>query len=136
MKVGEQTTENVGNDHLNDLHHSSNFSWFLFPATNAEIENCIKSFQTSACGYDDISSVIIKRTANIIVTLLTHIVNLSLKVGTFLDAQKKEKNKKKKKFFEKVINYRLINFFENNDLLTDNQHGFRPFYSLHLMHII
>ena len=91
MKVGEQTTENVGNDHLNDLHHSSNFSWFLFPATNAEIENCFKSFKTSACGYDDISPVVIKQTANIIVTPLTRIVNLTLKNGTFPDTLKKAK---------------------------------------------
>ena len=147
MKVGEQTTENVGNEYLNYLHHSPNFSLFLFPATNAEIENCFKSFKTSACGYDDISPVVIKLTTNIIVTPLTRIVNLTLKNGTFPDTLKKTKvipllksgNRSDiknyrpisflpafSKIFEKVINNRLIIFLENNDLLTDNQRGFRP----------
>ena len=87
-----------------------------------------------------------KRTAKIIVTPITHIVNLTLKTGIFPEALKKAKvipilksgNRSEiknyrpisilpafSKIFEKVINYRLISFFENNNLLIDNQHGFR-----------
>ena len=37
MKAGGQTAECIGNEFLDYLNHSPNFSMFLFPSTNEEI---------------------------------------------------------------------------------------------------
>lgn len=146
MNVG-QLIENAGTDYLDYLQLSPNFSLYLTPATDTEVENCIKAFKTNSSGYDDISPIVLKKTANIISNPLTYIVNLTLKTGIFPDALKKAKvipllksgsksdikNYRPisilpafSKIFEKIINHRLVTFLENNNLLTDSQHGFRP----------
>ena len=46
LKAGGQATENIGNDFMDYLHNSPNFSIYLYPATNSEIVKCIKSLKT------------------------------------------------------------------------------------------
>ena len=146
LKAGGQATEYAGNDFKNYLHNSSNFSMYLYPTTNSEIVKCIKSLKTFSCGHDDIPPAVLKNAADEIAVPLTHIVNLTLKTGIFPDALKQAKvipllksgNRSDiknyrpisilpafSKIFEKVITSRLVSFFEHNNLLTDNQHGFR-----------
>lgn len=146
LQAGGQITVTTGNDFLDNLQCSPNFSMFLYPATNLEIEQYIKAFKTSSCGYDEISPVVMKRSVSDIILPLTHIVNLTLKTGIFPEALKKAKvipllksgNRSDiknyrpisilpafSKVFEKVINARLIKYLEDNNLLTDSQHGFR-----------
>lgn len=128
------------------LKKSPEFSLYLAPTNVTEVENCLNSLKSAAPGYDDISPKILKHTSSLISTPLTHIINLSLKMGIFPDQLKEAKviplfkagdrcdiiNYRPisilpafSKIFEKVISFRLINYLEKNNLLTEHQHGFR-----------
>ena len=75
LKAGGQATENIGNDFMDYLHNSPNFSMYLYPATNSEIVKCIKSLKTFSCWHDDISPVVLKNAADEIAVPLAHIVH-------------------------------------------------------------
>ena len=145
LKAGDEA-DVLGNEFLDYLHNSPNFSMYLCPTNTLEIVKHIMAFKTTSSGYDDISPVVLKHVANNIAAPLAHIVNLTLKTGIFPDALKKAKvvpllksgNRSEiqnyrpisilpalSKVFEKVIASRLATFLENNNLLSDYQHGFR-----------
>lgn len=138
------------NDHDFDfaeyLNNPQNFSMYLNPAKISEVETILKNLKTNTPGYDDISPKILKHSSSVISTPLTHIINLSLKTGTFPDQLKKAKvvpllksgdrgdiNNYRpisilpafSKIFEKIISVRLINYVESNNLIIAQQHGFR-----------
>ena len=104
-------------------------------------------------GYDNLSVRLIKDAAPFIVYPLTYIFNLSLEMGKFPDALKIAKvtplyKKGSKddpgnyrpisvlpviaKVFEKLVNGRLMDFLESNDILYRHQYGFRKRYSTKL----
>ena len=64
------------------------FSLYLEPVTEAEIRRLIMSLKSSAPGYDDIRSSILKMSLPFKCTPLTYISNLSLQEGVFPDELK------------------------------------------------
>ena len=97
-------------------------------------------------GYDEISTKILKISANYISSPLTHIVNKSISTGIFPERLKysivnpvyKKGDKTNpanyrpislltafSKVLEKVLYNRLIDFLDNNNLLNPQQFGFR-----------
>ena len=103
-----------------------------------------------ACGYDNLPARLLKDAAPFIASPLTHIFNVSMEEGKFPDAFKIAKvtpifKKGSKddpgnyrpisvlpilaKVFEKIVNSRLIDFLEVNNVLFRHQYGFRKKHS-------
>ena len=61
---------------------------FLSPVTETEINKIVRALKDSATGHDDISSQFLKLALNSIVDPLTHICNMSLTEGVFLNTLK------------------------------------------------
>ena len=104
-------------------------------------------------GYDNLPARLLIDAASFICKPLTYIFNLSLETGTFPEALKVAKvtpiyKKGPKtdpgnyrpisvlpiigKVFEKVVNNRLVEFLELNNILSKDQYGFRKKYSTKL----
>ena len=64
------------------------YSLYLEPVTESEMRGLINSFKSSAPGYDNIRSSILKLTLPVICTHLTYICSLSLQEGVFPDELK------------------------------------------------
>jgi len=116
-------------------------------ASAYEIEKIIKSLRTkNTSGYDEISNHIIKLTAPFIISPLTHICNAILSTGVFPDRLKyavikpifKKGNKQDvsnyrpislltsfSKIIEKLIYTRLHAHIDMNNILAQEQYGFR-----------
>jgi hypothetical protein len=112
-----------------------------------EIERIIKSLKTkNTSGYDEISNRIIKLTAPFIISPLTYICNAVLWTGVFPDRLKyaivkpilKKGNKQEisnyrpislltsfSKIFEKLIYARLHTHIDMNNILVQEEYGFR-----------
>ena len=139
-------TFNEEHDYQKYLNNSPNFSMYLFPTNNIEVGQVLQNLTSDKPGYDDIPPKLLKLSSSLIVSPLTHIINLSLKAGSYPDNLKKAKNipifksgdrsnvnnyrpismlLAFNKVFEKIISSRLINYLETNHLLADQQHGFR-----------
>ena len=124
------------------------------PITEEEVIDVLCALDASKShGYDNLSVRLIKDAAPFIVYPLTYIFNLSLEMGKFPDALKIAKvtplyKKGSKddpgnyrpisvlpviaKVFEKLVNERLMDFLESNDILYRHQYGFRKRYSTKL----
>lgn len=142
--VTDNITSDINYD-INIANHES--SVFLKPLSVSELISIISSLKNSkAVGHDDLRTDVIKKNAYIIAKPLAHALNLSLVQGSFPDILKKSvvKPLHKKgtktdmgnyrpvtivpifsKIFEKVMYNRLISFLENNNVITEHQHGFR-----------
>jgi hypothetical protein len=86
-------------------------SMFLTPITDMEVVGIIKELgNKKSMGIDDISEYIIKKCYPKIITVLTHIVNLSFSAGCFPDQLKITKVKPlyKKESDTDVVNYRPV----------------------------
>ena len=136
------------------LGHPISPSIYLTPTDNNEIANIIKNLKhSSSTGPDGIPAPVIKAAAPFITTQLTDIINVSLKTGIFPTKLKYAKvspiyksgdhnsfsNYRPisvlnifSKFFEKVINTRLVTFFNKHNIITDSQFGFRSGYSTYM----
>lgn len=122
-------------------------SLFLYPTDEIEIVKLIGSLKSSsAIGHDSLSNNILKETKYIIANPISYICNLSISTGT-VPSELKIANvipiyKAGKsidpanyrpisllgtlsKIIEKVVNVRLLKYFESNGLLAENQYGFR-----------
>lgn len=119
----------------------------MLPATSTEIFNIIMSLRdNTAVGVDQISVKIIKRYVHILVEPVTHICNMAMSTGQFPVALKRavikliHKSGSKdcinnyrpisilptlSKILERLMNKRLVNFLEANNLLAPSQYGFR-----------
>jgi exonuclease III len=119
----------------------------LIPVTSTEIKKIIKSLKwKNSHGYDEIPIRILKISLPFITSPLTHICNKSLNSGLFPTRlkyaqinpvfKKGEKSKLSNyrpislltsfsKVFEKVIYNRLHNHITVNNILAEEQHGFR-----------
>jgi hypothetical protein len=130
---------------LNNTYNSTfqTIKWHYTSITN--INKIIKSLKTkSSYGYDKISTRMLKASMPYIISPLTYICNQSLAQGIFLDRLKfaavfKNGNKYDpsnyrpisllatfSKVFEKVIYNRLYEQIYRNNILDNNQYGFRP----------
>lgn len=119
---------------------------FMNPVDKKEIEKIILNMKNSSPGLDEIHTSIVKQTFHHYLSVLVHIINLSLSQGVFPLELKKAKviplfksgnsdivNNYRpisilpcfSKVFERVIYDRLMKFIEEKHLLFENQFGFR-----------
>ena len=129
------------------------FSLYLEPVTEAEIRRLIMSLKSSAPGYDNIRSSILKMSLPIICTPLTYISNLSLQEGVFPDELKianviplfKSDDPELfnnyrpvsllctvSKVFERIMYNRLLSFLDEYKILFSYQFGFRKHHSTYM----
>ena len=124
---------------------SESFHWL--PVTPLEIEDMLRSSdQKKACGHDNLPVKLLVDSAQYISNPLSYIFNLSLQLGQFPDLLKvakvspvyKKGDREQpgnyrpisvlpvlSKIFEKLVNNRLIEYLEKNNILYKHQYGFR-----------
>ena len=128
--------------------NSAKNSIFLIPTTPSEVSELIKSLNNSTTS--DLNVAALKSVNFNVSEILSHIINASLQQGIFPTALKVakvipiHKNGKKddvsnyrpisllsvfSKLYEKVMQKRLLNFFQNNNSIYKGQYGFRPRHS-------
>ena len=134
--------QSTPNSHLNSLVGQYPNSIFFNPATENEIIEISKSFQSNKTyGYDKVPMLIIKQTINIIAEPLTHIINLSITHGIVPNEIKiacviplfKSGDRTLftnyrpvsilpcfSKFFERVIYKWMLNYLNKNSILSEN----------------
>lgn len=125
-------------------------SMYAMPVSQTEIENIIRDLRNSAPGADGVPPLIIKESPDIMITTLSHLINLSLSQGVFPDELKLAKviplfksgdkliiNNYRpvsllsvfSKVFEKCMASRLTDFIDTNNILYKYQFGFRKKHS-------
>lgn len=151
VNVGRKLAEHIENaSHTYDSQppKSSNLkSLVLLPVDEAEISALITGLKNeSSTGIDNISNKLLKEFKHLLISPLSHIFNLCIQLGIFPSILKKSvvspiyksgdrdriQNYRPisilpsiSKLLEKALNTRLINFLENQNLLSQNQFGFR-----------
>ena len=129
-------------------------SLFLDPVSESEIKERLISLKETATGYDEINTMSLKLSNNLIAQPLAHICNLSLTEGVFphqlkianvIPIYKSDDpmlfNHYRpvslfcilSKDFEKIIYDRLLNFLERYKILYDKQYGFRKKHSTYMV---
>lgn len=141
----------ANNDSTKTFSENHNYfrKMFNLKVTNSkEVVNVIKSLKnTNSTGFDDIPISIIKEVKYHLSGILTHLINSSFISGIFPNQLKTSKiipihkrdNPKKlsnyrpisllpviSKIYEKIVNNQLTKYLDENKLLINNQHGFRP----------
>ena len=151
---------NIGNELANKINYSGtkDFTYYLRNRQNQKFTLNEVNEQTvtriivnlpakNSCGYDDISSIFLKRITTSIIKPLTIVINQVLNNGIFPDKLKIAKvvpifksgdcaltNNYRpisllpviSKVIEKIIYTQLSLYFESNKLFSDSQYGFRP----------
>ena len=157
--IGHTMAEKIHNPNGHSDQNLSHIPYTQTPVkfdhtTVEEITKLIRELKLNkAPGSDGVSSYIIKRTVNIIAPILVTLFNMCMDSGIFPDALKTAsiiplykggaKNEPTNyrpisllplfaKIFEKVIKHRITIFLDDNNLITDNQFGFRKFHSTEL----
>ena len=119
---------------------------FLYPTGPEEVYRVIMALKNKkSVGFDEIPVVLLKEVAEHIALPLTHVINLAFTTGTFPDRLKLalikpiHKRGEKSEFgnylpisllsnvskvVEKIINSRLLSFFEKNKIINEKQNGF------------
>jgi len=132
---------------LNNMYRNSFPNIKYCCTTSREIENIIRTLQTSnSCGYDKVSSKLLKLCSYYVSSPLNYICNRTLYTGVFPDGIKyatirpwfKKGNKDDvnnyrpisiltlfSKIFEKVIQTRLLIHLTDNNIIVKEQYGFR-----------
>lgn len=122
-------------------------SIFLLPCDEFEVLKIIKAIKTTySVGHDEVSTIVLKQSANVIVSVLSHLINLSFSQGVFPDRLKKaivkplhKKNNKEdvgnyrpiallsifSKIFEKAMHIRITNFCNKFNIIRKNKNGFQ-----------
>jgi hypothetical protein len=148
--VAELVWQNINKGSYNNLHqeikHCPN-SIFISPDTEKEVVSMAKNLKNKlTAGYDDIPKSLVKQCIQFIKGPLTHIYNLSLRLGVFPNEWKAAKvnplHKKGDRYdihnyrpisiilmfaklLERLMFNRLIPFLYENKILTEAQNGFR-----------
>ena len=150
LAVGGGSSEAAGDTprdaHRQYLGAAPNTSLYLTPTTQQEIKTVLDNLKCTAAGIDDIPPKLLKLTSNIIAAPLSYMINLAFTQGVFPNKLKvakvfpiyKKGDKKDvknyrqvsvlpafSKIFEKTLSCRLTNFLEQNNIITECQHGFR-----------
>ena len=110
----------------------------------------MSSLKNSSPGYDEMPASILKQCIDTYIDPLTYLINVSINQGIFPSELKiakviyiyKSDDKQhiqnyrpisglpfSSKIFEKIISNHLLNFIESNNILYDNQFGFRKNHS-------
>ena len=121
-----------------------NITWEL--TTPIEIEKILSQLKSSSPGIDKLPMSLFKNNSRIFSHILSHLCNMSLSSGTFPEIHKKGivsplyKSKDPQdvtnyrpvcllnsvsKILEKVVNIRLLNHLNNNNILNNNQFAYR-----------
>lgn len=151
--INEQSDSENGQSENNiNISLDDNDSILNSPITDREILKCIRSLKNNkACGNDDIINEYIKNTSNIMMPLYNSFFNLILETGILPDTwlegiirpiykHKGDSSQPENyrpitilscfgKLFTAVLNLRLNEFLNANDVLNENQAGFRAGYS-------
>ena len=131
--------------------HDRTCTFRLKPVKPEQVLDIVKALKNSkSTGLDNLDTYIVKLVAPSILPALTHIINLSIREGTFPALWKKAKiipllkkgdalNPKNyrpvallpifSKIMERVVFVQLVNYLENNNLLHPNHHGSRASHS-------
>ena len=153
-KLAESIKSDPNFDPLEPLrkkHENSDLKFSFQPVDVPVVKKILKELKKkTSCGFDDISSEILKMGADALAEPLCYIINKSLETGKYPTTWKEGKicpiyKKKNRKFLE---NYRPVSllcvsgmvlervccmqmeeFFESNNLLQDYQFGFRQYKS-------
>ena len=129
-------------------------SIYLYDTCSLEIEDIIKEFENGKAS--DIPTILIKKSAKIISPTLARLYNFYMNAGNFPEIFKigkinpifKKGNKEVMenyrpvsilpifgKIFEKIIYNRLYNYFAKENVISENQFGFRKLHStVHALH--
>jgi len=144
-------------DYLNNPSMNSIFLEQVEPEYVIEVINKLKPKLN--CGYDNISTKLLKETIHLIIKPITHIINTSLDTGIVPDRLKIAKvitiykNSDKSilenyrpvsllsafsKIFEKIMYNKLVSFLNHNETFYKHQYGFREKHStIHpILHLI
>lgn len=135
------------------IESSSPASMYISPVTEVEISNLIRDLRNSSPGSDGIPPAIIKETADILIPVLVHVINLSLSQGVFPHEMKVAKvvplfktgdkscvNNYRpisllpclSKILEKCMSTRLMDFISKHNILYKYQFGFRSKHSTNI----
>ena len=142
-----QSTSDYNAIHSNYLINNSPNSFFLIDTSEEEVTSIVKSLKNShSAGDDNISNALLKNLIHTIIRPLTHIINLSLKMGEFPSQLKTSKIiplfksgdkclasnyrpislvSSLSKILEKVVHKQLTSFLDKSNLLSLSQYGFR-----------
>ena len=123
----------------------------FYSSSEEEVIELIRNLKTKkACGYDLISNNVLKATCNTIVPFITRLYNVCIDKGVFPDCFKiaqviplfKGGNKEDPscyrpisllpalgKLLEKIVSVRALEYFNENDILSKHQFGFRKGFS-------
>ena len=138
--------------HFTDsLHNLNTSSFFLVPTTSQEIIKVGSTLKSgNSCGFDDISSTVVKYVLPIIAEPLSYIFNLSFLTATvplslkiakiipiYKNGEKHNTNNYRpisilpcfSKILERLVFNRLSQFTTHFHILSDKQFGFRPMHS-------
>ena len=145
--IGEKLAESIPNTHSVPTLESNQFSMYLYPVTESEVEGIVRKLKPKkSSGYDGIPNNILKVLSPEVLSHFTGLINESFKTGIFPDLMKISKvvplfkNGSKldpscyrpisllislSKILEKAMFSRVISFLERFNLLHKNQFGFR-----------
>lgn len=134
------------NRHFSDA--KNNVSMFLSPVDKTEVNKYINNLKnTTSVGKDEITTKIIKMCHEFLNKPLVHIINTifvtgvtpdhfkeSIVIPIFKSGKTSDKSNYRPislvnnftKIFEKALNFRLQNFLNKHNIISDNQYGFRP----------
>lgn len=148
-KLDSVNNVQVDNDNVDNTHvYNSNeiVDLLLSDATEEELVSILSVLKNTAAGVDGLPMTIIKKNINVILNPLLHICNLSMQTGVFPSDLKiakvkplyKKDNKCNienyrpisilpafSKVIERLICNRLVDHLDNNNIICNNQHGFR-----------
>ena len=135
---------------LSLMHGHSPNSLFFSPVTEPELATCMRGLKRSSAGSDNIRPQELQDNIDLLVTPITHLMNLSLQHGVFPSRLKTANitpihkggppdvatNYRPisvlttlSKLLEKLVYCRLINFLTINNVLSNSQFGFRKKHS-------
>ncbi|CAH2096799.1 unnamed protein product [Euphydryas editha] len=122
-------------------------SFVLLGTDPSEVESTLMTLDSrSAAGWDNISTAFLKRAKEIVVPVISDLINLSFEKGIFPEAFKrsiitpvyKSGNKDEitnyrpisvltsiSKIMEKILNKRLLNYLNKFNIISRSQYGFR-----------
>ena len=150
MPQGPNTVSNLGlcvSDDYKQYVSNVNHTFFLYPTDDVEIKRiCLELKSKTSYGYEEISSLLLKRVIDTSAHPLAYICNVSLSSGMFLDAlniarvvpvfyggdhSKLVNNRpisilpRISKMIERLLYVRLYAYFSKSSLLHAKQYGFR-----------
>ena len=143
-----QTNIELVDYYNNNTHSDAQFSFKLCSIT--DVSDIIRNLKTNACGVDGVSLTMLNYCCPYIEPYITHIINCCLELGHFPDLWKEaliiplpKSNDVKcmtdlrpisilpilSKILEKIVHKQLFEFVNENNILYENQSGFRKGHS-------